>query len=75
MIANIIEDPRSDLGKFKRTFISHTYREANSVSDWFANDVVTRKLMMTWKNSDEILTAAIELLQQDKSQGTNITPF
>jgi ribonuclease HI len=66
MISNIIEDLRSNLGKFKRTFINHTYREANSVVDWFTNDVVTRNSVMTWKNGDEILAAVIELLRQDQ---------
>lgn len=62
MIGNVIEELGFDLGKFKRTFISHTYREANLISDWFTNDVVTRNSVMTWKNRDEILTVVIELL-------------
>lgn len=32
-IMNIIKELKSDLGKFSKTYISHVYREANSVVD------------------------------------------
>lgn len=65
MIANVIKDLKSYLGKFKKTFFSHIFWEAKSVADKFANDVITRNLEMTWINDDEIPIAAIELIRQD----------
>ena len=64
-IANVIEDIKSNLDKFKRTYVSHVFREANPVADWFANDAITRNSVMTWRNGDEILVVATELLQLD----------
>ena len=62
MSANIIENLKFYLGKFKKTYVSHVFRDANLVADWFANDVVTRNSVMTWMNGDEFLAAATELL-------------
>ena len=62
MISNTIENLKFDLGKFKKTYVSQVFREANLVADWFANDVVTRNSVMTWMNGDEFLAAATELL-------------
>ena len=75
MIVNIIEDLKSDLGKFKKTYVSHVFREANPVFDWFANDAITKDLLMMWRNGDEFLAAVTELLQLDQIQGTNIIPI
>ena len=62
-VANVIKDLKSDLGKFKKTFISHIFREANSVANWFAKDAVTKNSKMMWKNDDGLPAAAIELIQ------------
>ena len=62
MIANIIEDLKYDLGKFKKTYVSHVFREANPVADWFANDAVTKNSVMMGRNGDKFPTMATELL-------------
>ena len=66
MIAKIIKDLKFDLGKFKKTFISHVFREANLIANWFANDAITRNLEMMWKIGDGLLAAVIELIRQDR---------
>ena len=36
-IANIIDETRSILTKFEKVHVTHAFREANPVADWFAN--------------------------------------
>ena len=36
-IANIIAETRATLTKFEKVHVTHVYREANPVADWFAN--------------------------------------
>ena len=62
MIANMIKDLKSDLRKFKKTYISHMFWEAKSVVDWFANDVVNKNLEMNWKICDGLLKMVIEFI-------------
>ena len=36
-IQNIIEETCANLGKFKKVYIGHVYKEASPVANWFAN--------------------------------------
>lgn len=68
-IANIIEDICLTLGYFYSIHISHKYREANSVADWFANDVVKRDMVMIWIFGENILAGVKSLIDLEKIQG------
>ena len=68
MISNIIKDLKSNLGKFKKTFVSHIFWEANLVANWFANNAVTRNSEMTWINGNRILVVVIELIGKIESR-------
>ena len=74
-IESIIEDLKMDLRKFKNYHVSHVYREANVVADWFANAAVTCNSMMTWGNNNNFIAAAMELIRKEKIQGTNSKYF
>ena len=74
-IESIIEDLKMDFRKFKNYHVSHVYREANVVADWFANAAVTCNSMMTWGNNNNFLAAAMELIRKEKIQGTNSKYF
>ena len=74
-IANIIEEIIADLHRFKKFHVSHVYREANMVADWFANEVVACNSMMTWENNNHFPVVAIELIRKEKIHGTNIISF
>ena len=64
-IANV-EDIKSNLGKFKKTYVSHVFREANPIFYWFSNDAITNDSLMTWRNGDEFLAAMTKLLPLDQ---------
>lgn len=61
-IANIIEDLKSDLEKFKKTYISHIYREENAMVDWFTNEAIKRNSAMNWNIRDIILASVMGFL-------------
>ena len=50
------------MGNFKRVYISHVYREANSIIDWFTNEVVIKKMAMMWNSEDNFLVAVKDIL-------------
>ena len=74
-IESIIEDLILDLRKFKNYHVSHVYREANMVADWFSNEAVACNSMMTWGRNNHLPTAANELIRKEKIHGTNIISF
>ena len=74
-IESIIEDLKLDLNKFKNYHVSHVYREANTVADWFANEAVACNSVMTWGSNNDFPVAATELIRKEKIHGTNITSF
>ena len=43
-IVNVVEQTKSNLGKFNKVHISHVYREANSTIDWFANEAIAKNM-------------------------------
>lgn len=70
MIANIITETRVTLSKFESVHITHMYREANSVADWFANKGVVEAKNMTWHAGENFPTDAKSLMDYDKISGT-----
>ena len=48
LIENLIEETCETLAKFNRVHITHVFREANPVADWFTNKGVGSNQKMTW---------------------------
>lgn len=69
-IANTIEELKSKLSKFNKTYISHMYKEANLVVDYFANEVIANNVEMTWYVNNIFPIAINNLLLQDCIQGS-----
>ena len=42
---NVVEKIRDELGKFNKVHLSHSYREANSATDWFTNEAVVKNMV------------------------------
>ena len=65
-IANIVEEICNSLGKFYRVQVNHVYREANSVADWFANEVIKKEMKTMWYSGDNILVASKDLINLER---------
>ena len=65
-ISNIIEGTHAIMDKFERVYVTHVYREANFMADWFANDGVRRNELMIWKMGRKLLEEANNIINQEK---------
>ena len=68
-IANIIAETRATLTKFEKVHVTHVYREANPVADWFANTGVYAASNMTWHAGIDFSLEAKSLIDHDKIIG------
>ena len=68
-ITNIIEEICTKLGKFECIHVSHEYREANSVANWFTNEAVKKDMVMIWNTGGNILVVAKILINRERIQG------
>ena len=68
-IANIIAETRATLTKFEKVHVTHVYREANPVADWFANTGVNAANNLTWHAGIDFPLEAKSLIDHDKIIG------
>ena len=68
-IANIIAETRATLTKFEKVHVTHVYREANPVADWFANAGVNAATNLTWLAGKDFPSEAKSLIDYDKING------
>ena len=68
-IANLIKETCETLAKFNRVHVTHIFREANPVADWFTNKGLGSNQMMTWQSRKIFLMDAKSLIELDKIQG------
>ena len=66
---NIIEEPHAILDKFECVHITHVFREANPVADWFANEGFKLDKQVTWHLGRNIREEAKCIIDQEKIQG------
>lgn len=66
MIANIIEEIHTTIGKFDSIHVSHEYREANLVDNWFGKKVVKKEIIMIWNTGGDILEDVKSLIELEK---------
>ena len=69
-IANLIDDTRETLAKFNRVHITHVFREANPVADWFTNKGVGADIKMTWQSGKSFPVDVTSLIELDNIQGS-----
>ena len=67
-IANIIEETRSILEYFECVYVTHVYREANTMEDWFSNEAVRQDKLMTWNSGRNFLKEVKSLIELEKIQ-------
>lgn len=68
-IKSWIDDAILTLAKFDKVKISHAYREANAVADFFSNEGVRSNDLRTWPNVSDLSSNVCTLLNYDKSHG------
>ena len=68
-IAHIIEEIHTSLGNFDSIHVSHDYKEANSVADWFANEAVKQEKVMIWNTGEDTPKNVKSLIKLKKIQG------
>lgn len=71
-ISNIIEETCDTLAKFEKVHVTHAFREANPIADWFANKGVGFDKMMIWHIGKYILADAKSLIELDKIKGSTL---
>lgn len=68
-IKNWIEDAKVLLSKFNRIKITHAYREANAVADYFANEGVKMYKILTWHKRIDLHSDVQALMMLDAVNG------
>ncbi len=65
-IANIIDETRATLTKFEKVHVTHAFREANLVANWFTKKGVGADKEMIWHSKKDILMEAKSLIELEK---------
>lgn len=68
-IANLVEETRAILDKFESVYVTHVFREANPMVNWFANKGVRLDKLLTWFSRRNILVEAKSLIDLEIIQG------
>ena len=58
--------------KFERVYVTHMFREVNSMVDWFTNEGVRQNELMIWKMGRKLLEEANNIIDQEKILGSTI---
>ena len=66
LIANLVKETFAILAKFESVHVTHVFREANPMEDWFANKVVRSDKLLTWQSGRNILVEAKSLIELEK---------
>ena len=61
-----MEEIRTTLRKFEKVYLSHKYRESNSVADWLANEVVKNDMARIWTIGGNILITTKGIIDQER---------
>lgn len=71
-IVNLIEETRDTLAKFENIHVTHVFKEANPIADWFSNKGVGSEKLIIWQSGKDILTEAKTLIDLEKIQGCTV---
>ena len=66
----MVEEIWTALEKFERVHVSHVYRKANFVADWFVNEAVNKDMAKMWYDGENILGVAKDLINLEWIQGS-----
>ena len=64
-----MEETKQILLTFEKVYVSHEYREANSIVDLMANEAVKRDTSTRWTNGDKLLVEVKSMIEKERIQG------